>query len=71
MSGAYASLHNVADAEYVSVDNWATPEQGYPHDEFALEEGFGDVQVNGQFVDWDAYSTEHAYALTTPLSPAR
>ena len=25
VSGTYNSLHNVADAEFVSVDNWATP----------------------------------------------
>ena len=48
MSGAYASLHNIADAEYTSTDGWVTQQQGYNVDPWFLGEGFGDVQVNGQ-----------------------
>jgi len=31
-------------------------------------DGQGDLQVNGQFVDWGAYSAGHAYTLALPLS---
>lgn len=69
VSGTYANRDlNVADAEYVSVDNWVSNQQGYDVDPFHLGENFGDVQVNGQFVDWGAYSPQHAYSLTMPLS---
>ena len=67
VSGAYSSLHNVADAEYTSDDDWATSQQGYDDGQYVLGEGFGDVQVNGQFVDWGAYSPQHTYSLTTAL----
>jgi hypothetical protein len=68
VSGTYANNSiNVADAEYVSLDNWATHQQGYDTDPFFLGEGFGDVQVNGNFVDWGAFSASHAYGLSTTL----
>ena len=41
---------------------------GYDVGQFLLGEGFGDVQVNGNFVDWGAHSASHAYGLSTMLS---
>ena len=37
------------------------------HAPYLLGAGFGDVQLNGQFVDWGAYSATHTYSLTTAL----
>ena len=51
-----------------ALDNWATHQQGYDIDPCFLGEGFGDVQVNGSFVDWGAFSASHAYGLSTTLS---
>ena len=51
-----------------AVDNWVTHQQGYNVDPWFLGEGFGDVQVNGNFVNWGAYSASHAYSLSTTLS---
>ena len=62
---------NVADAEYTSPHPdgfWVNHTQGYDVDPWFLGEGFGDVQVNGSFVDWDAFSAPHAYSLSTTLS---
>ena len=68
MTGTYInSNRNVADAEYTSIDNWTTPQQGYDVDPFFLGEGFGDVQVDGNFVNWGAFSASHAYGLFTTL----
>ena len=68
VSGTYASSLNVADAEYTSIDSWVTHQQGYDIGQFLLGEGFGDVQVNGSFVNWGAFSASHAYSLSTTLS---
>ena len=56
MSGTYTNSNlNVADAEYTSIDNWVTHQDGYDIDQWFLGEGFGDVQVNGSFVDWGGF----------------
>ena len=69
MSGTYSNRDaNVADAEYTSRDGWPTQQQGYDDGQYVLGEGFGDVQVDGQFVDWGAYSASHNYSLSTTLS---
>ncbi len=68
VSGAYTSALNVADAEYTSTDGWATHTQGYDIDPWFLGEDFGDVQVNGNFVNWGAFAAPHAYSLSTTLS---
>jgi hypothetical protein len=69
VSGTYANDGiNVADAEYTSIDGWATYQQGYNVVPYLLGEGFGDVQVNGGFVDWGAYNAGHAYGLVGPYS---
>jgi hypothetical protein len=57
------------DAEFTSlVDPWVSYEDGFEHSPYLLGEGFGDVQVNGQFVDWGAYSVSHEYSLLASLS---
>jgi hypothetical protein len=54
---------NLVDAEYTEQspavwgDSWA----GYPTVDF------GDLQVNGQFVNWGGFNPSHAYSLTTTL----
>lgn len=61
--GTYANdSKNVADAEYVSLDNWTTYVNGYDVAPYDLGEGFGDVQVDQQFVNWGAYSPAHQYS---------
>jgi hypothetical protein len=57
------------DAEFTSlVDPWVTYEDGFEHSPYLLGEGFGDVQVNGQFVNWGAYNASHEYTLFASLS---
>ena len=68
VSGAYNNLHNVADPSTRATDNWATPEEGYTHDACSLGEGFGDVQVNGSFVNWGDFNAAHAYSHSTTLN---
>ncbi len=69
VSGTYINRDlNVADAEYTTRDNWATAQQGYDVDPFDLGESFGDVQVDGNFVNWGALTSSHAYSLDTTLS---
>ncbi|HSC92421.1 MAG TPA: hypothetical protein VLB86_12260 [Gaiellaceae bacterium] len=68
VSGTWVNTpYGPVDAEYTSLDNWATHEDGFDHAPYLLGAGFGDVQVNGQFVDWGAYSATHGYSLTTAL----
>ena len=50
-----------------SLDNGVTFQQGYNVAPWFLGEDFGDVQVNGNFVDWGAFSASHAYSLSTTL----
>jgi hypothetical protein len=33
-----------------------------------LGPNFGDVQINGQFVDWGSYSADHKYCTTMTLA---
>jgi hypothetical protein len=71
VSGTYANSNlNVADAEYTntSIDNWVTHQDGYDIDPWFLGAGFGDVQVNGSFVNWGAFSASHEYGLSTTLN---
>ena len=55
------------DAEYADngVGGYAN---GFDRNGYLLGEGFGDLQVNGQFVNWGAYSPVHAYTLAMPLA---
>lgn len=56
------------DAEFTSVNGtWSDVEDGYNHDPYFLGEGFGDLMVNGGFVNWGAFSPSHAYSLNTTL----
>ena len=59
------------DAEYASQDNFTTFANGLPASDpqsATLGQNFGDVQVNGQFVDWGTYSTTHKYCTTVALA---
>jgi hypothetical protein len=56
------------DAEWTSHDGlWNDVENGYDHDAYQLGEGFGDLMVNGGFVDWGLFSSTHQYSLTQSL----
>jgi len=67
VDGTYTNRDlNVADAEHTSTDNWMTSQQGYDDGQFVLGEGFGNVQVDGNFVDWGT-SASHGYGLSTTL----
>ena len=62
---------DVFDAEYASQDNWTTSSDGLPASDplsATLGPNLGDVQVNGQFVDWGAYSGTHKYCTTVTLA---
>lgn len=61
-SGTWQNSLNVADTEYASVDNWSTHMDGYDISPWFLGEGEFDLQLNGDFIDWGAYSTEHEYS---------
>ena len=60
----------VLDAEYLSQFNWQGFTNGLPPtDPYAYTgSNFGDVQVNGQFIDWGPYNTEHKYCTTVTLA---
>ena len=68
VSGTYANTtYNVADAKYISTDNWAIYTDGLPSwPQLGLN--FGEVQINGQFVAWGAYSSAHMYCTIMTLS---
>lgn len=55
------------DAEYTD-DGAGGYANGFDRNGYLLGEGFGDLRVNGQFVDWGAYSPVHAYTLAMPLA---
>ncbi len=55
-----ADTMDLVDAEYLTSDAWATVRS--PN----IDQG--DLQINGQFVDWGAYSPYHAYTLAMSLS---
>jgi len=55
----------LVDAEYVSQDNWTTATDGLPE---PLGSNWGDVQVDGQFVDWGEFSTTHKYCTVLTLA---
>jgi hypothetical protein len=62
---------DLVDAEYVSQDNWTTFSDGLPPSDplsAALGPNWGDVQVNGQFIDWGAYNTDHKYCSVVTLA---
>lgn len=52
--------YNRVDAEYTTSDAWATV--------YSPNTDQGDLQVNGQFVDWGAYNPNHVYSLTTSFT---
>ena len=62
--GTYASGSLALDAEYVSADSWATFTDGT----VAGGANYGDVQVNGQFVEWGTYGTGHKYCTVVALA---
>ena len=62
-SGTWTNSLNVADAEYASIDGWASQMDGYDITPWFLGAGEFDLQVNGEFVDWGAYNTLHEYTL--------
>jgi hypothetical protein len=69
VTGTYTNSNlNVADAEYTSTDGWATHQQGYDIDPWLLGEDFGDVQVDGNFVNWGDFSASHTYSHSATLS---
>ena len=61
---------DVMDAEYLSQDNCTTVSDGLPATDpmASLGPSFGDVTINGQFVDWGAYNTSHRYCTTTAVA---
>ena len=62
---------DLIDAEYVSQDNWVTHSDGLPASDplsATLGPNFGDVTVNGAFIDWGAYNTEHKYCTVVTLA---
>ena len=69
VSGTWTNGSNgKVDAEYTSDDDSWTPIDGYDRNGFDLGEGFGDVQVNGGFLSWGAYTENHVYSTTTALT---
>jgi len=60
----------VVDPEYLSQFNWQGYTNGLPEgDPYAYTgSNFGDVTVNGQFVNWGAYNPEHRYCTTVTLA---
>jgi hypothetical protein len=44
------------------------PGLNHPEVGFTLDEGFGDLHVNGGFVDWGAFNPNHTYSLTTSFA---
>ena len=63
-SGSWTNTpHNVADAEYTSLDNWTTVMDGYDISPYLLGEGAFDLQVDNGFVNWGSYNTAHSYSL--------
>jgi hypothetical protein len=50
----------LGDAEFVSTDGWVTAT-----DKFAqFPENYGEVTINGAFVNWGPYSSSHSYCTT-------
>jgi len=73
VSGTWSNRNGLDtfDAEYVSQDAWVSFSDGLPaSDPMSVQLGpnIGDVQVNGQFVDWGAYSTAHSYCTTVAIA---
>lgn len=73
VSGTWTNRNGIdlIDAEYVSQDLWATHYDGLPPtDPWApvLGPNFADVQIDGQFLDWGAYSDSHDYCTTGALA---
>jgi hypothetical protein len=70
VSGTWTNGSNgQVDAEYTSTDIWATSGvDGYDVAPWSLGPDFGDLTVGGQFVNWGAYSTTHAYSYTAALA---
>jgi hypothetical protein len=68
VSGTWTnSSYGPIDAEYTSIDNWTTQEDGFDVLGWNLGPNFGDLTVGGQFVDWGTYTPSHAYSTTAAL----
>ncbi len=62
-SGTWLNIpHNLADAEYTSINNWTTWMDGYDIDPYFLGEGEFDLQIDNAFVNWGAYNPAHSYS---------
>jgi hypothetical protein len=63
-SGTYINLpYNKSDAEYTSIDDWGTHENGYDISPYFLGEGEFDLKVDNNFVDWGNYNPTHEYFI--------
>jgi hypothetical protein len=68
VSGTWQNTADVpTDAEYSSLSDWSSPYDGFDYFGFHLGPNLGDLMVGGQFVDWGAYSANHAYSYTAAL----
>lgn len=71
VSGTWSNRNgmDLLDAEYTSQDDWTTSSNGLPASDpySSLGPNFGDVTINGEFVDWGAFSTTHRYCTTTAV----
>jgi hypothetical protein len=66
-SGTWANRNDAnqqADAEYATMDSWASWMDGYDLGDYKLGLGEFDLQINGLFVDWGAYNSQHTYTRT-------
>jgi hypothetical protein len=59
---------NVADAEYTGIPDWSNVQNGYDVSPYLLGEGWGDVQIDGAFVNWGTYTSTHVYSHTVVAS---
>lgn len=59
---------NISDAKYVSQDGGQTWTDGLIGQWSFLGTGFGEVQINGNFVNWGAYSSDHQYCVNEQLA---
>ena len=68
VSGTWQNASNgPVDAEYTSINDWATHEDGFDVGGWNLGPDFGDLTVGGQFVNWGPYNSSHAYSYTAAL----
>lgn len=60
-SGTWTNSNNIADAEYISKNDWTDHADGYNVNPYLLGAGAFDLQVGEAFVDWGEYSPAHVY----------